>query len=365
MLLVWVFCELLALSECFVIRQPSSGRRAWRDLSADPPTRRRKIFASVKAVDGPRRRVNANNVPVIDQENVMIAGRLSYFGASEVGAGDTLVVSYRPPPEAFPPQQQGQLYYMGGWNGWDGTQMHAPFMTPMLREGDGTLRCTVGVPNDALSVDFCITDGIRFDTNDDGQYYHIHVTHIQREADNGNIICLRQDVGGDGQITEVQTGVIEKKSGEEFEQELNTAYEQYMKQKELGGSSSSSEAGPTITLVLEQDEEGQEHDTPAVEGENAGDGKLRLSMYSSGGDVGGIGGFEREEQLDEDRRKQLVKAELQRTQQSFKMDTKLTQGREHKSSKLFAEGSLVGEALGIPRLVVTQPPPHTHTHKHA
>lgn len=99
------------------------------------------------------------------EQKVRVADHLWYEGPSELSIGDTIRINYK--PRGFEP-----LYFLGGF-GWDGNDK--PMTLPMIPSGDGLYRVSVNLPNFAKSLDFCFSDGVRYDTND-GNLYHIMVS---------------------------------------------------------------------------------------------------------------------------------------------------------------------------------------------
>eukprot|EP00871_Galdieria_phlegrea_P005606 jgi/Galph1/6046/GphlegSOOS_G4742.1 len=86
--------------------------------------------------------------------------------------GDTksLLVEYRPPKQFF---RQGQeLFYVGGYNNWDGSD--SPLTYPVKQKDSETYEISVPLFETVRSVEFSITDGVVYDTNN-GAFFHIPI----------------------------------------------------------------------------------------------------------------------------------------------------------------------------------------------
>lgn len=185
------------------------------------------------------------------EEKVRVADHLWYEGPSELSIGDTIRINYI--PKEFEP-----LYFLGGF-GWDGNDK--PMTLPMIPSGDGSYRVSVNLPNFAKSLDFCFSDGVRYDSND-GKLYHImvsmkrgnsyrqiiellviklipnleptvfpclmifllfgdgfQVTNIQMPEDDGTIISYRQEA--DGSLS--RTGIIKKQDPQELQKMVDAS----------------------------------------------------------------------------------------------------------------------------------------------
>ncbi|KAG5178188.1 hypothetical protein JKP88DRAFT_281291 [Tribonema minus] len=135
------------------------------------------------------------------------------YSAQELSVEDTIMVHYTPPREFF--REESGLFYCGGYNGWDGEE--TPVMVPLLRQRDGRYKASITIPNFAKTLDFTVTDGIRYDMGPDDAFYHIRVTHIREEDDAGNIRLYRQDE--DGTLT--YEGMIETFDPQELERMID------------------------------------------------------------------------------------------------------------------------------------------------
>ncbi|KAJ8900913.1 hypothetical protein NDN08_000212 [Rhodosorus marinus] len=110
------------------------------------------------------------------------SGSIKQIPDGDVAVGDTVTISYRPPAGFF--KEGHDLHFAGGYNGWDGDDV--PVMTPAQMDTDGAYRMVVTIPNFAQVVDFAISDGIRYDTND-GSFFHIPIRFQQRLGDDGEV----------------------------------------------------------------------------------------------------------------------------------------------------------------------------------
>jgi hypothetical protein len=66
-------------------------------------------------------------------------------------------------------------------------------------------------------LDFAVTDGVKYDCGPDGTFYHIRITNVREEDENGNIRLYRQNE--DGSLT--YTGMIEQFDSQELERMID------------------------------------------------------------------------------------------------------------------------------------------------
>ncbi|CAM9372180.1 unnamed protein product, partial [Discosporangium mesarthrocarpum] len=133
----------------------------------------------------------------------------------ELAVEETVEVIYTPPREMF--QEVDALLYCGGFNGWDGE--NDGITLPMLPLEDGRYSVNINIPNFARTLDFTVTDGVRYDTGPGGSFYHAIVTHVREADKEGNVITYHQ--AQDGTLT--KTGVIEVVDPQELERMIEQA----------------------------------------------------------------------------------------------------------------------------------------------
>ena len=111
----------------------------------------------------------------------------------DFSAYDVLTVFYTPPHSFFP--DEAPLNYCGGFNGFDGSDepLSIPFTKTSNEELGGQYKCSIVVPNFAWSIQFCVTDGVRYDTGPANSYFTIHITHIQVSGSNGAVKLMNHD----------------------------------------------------------------------------------------------------------------------------------------------------------------------------
>lgn len=143
-----------------------------------------------------------------------------------ISVEDALTIFYTPPDAYFSPSVSTTLSFVGGFNDYSGDEppLTLPFM-PCWDEEDvakGEYKCNLTVPNFARDIKFAVTDGVRYDSGPSGEMFSIHVTNVQVEGPNSEVLLMHHDP-----ITKEmrRVGVIEKIDPLELERELRSRME--------------------------------------------------------------------------------------------------------------------------------------------
>ncbi|GAB0491967.1 hypothetical protein MMPV_003225 [Pyropia vietnamensis] len=116
----------------------------------------------------------------------------------DVSVGDTLTLTYTPPPGLFTPDDV--VCYAGGFNGWSAETDTSPLLFPAQSLLDGRYRVAVVVPNFARVLDFAfvqdaVEGGVRYDDNG-GKLFHIGVVNQLRLTPDGEVQSYVANVDG-------------------------------------------------------------------------------------------------------------------------------------------------------------------------
>ncbi len=165
-----------------------------------------------------------------------------------VSAGDTLTVYYTPPDSYFSPSEH-TLTFVGGFNGYDGSEpaMQVP-VSPCFHQDDlqhGAYKLHITVPNFARSIEFVITDGVRYDNGPDG-WFRVHVENILVEGEGGEVKRMRHDpISKSLELVEVIPNVDPLELEKELRAHQETMYDVEVNEDDL----------PDTILVKEGSEE--------------------------------------------------------------------------------------------------------------
>lgn len=169
----------------------SPGRQLSRVPRAAPATapRRCSLVATAATPSPP-----ASTPPAVDSSGAITVaktpGTVSVSPADrDVSVGDTLTLTYTPPPGLFTPDDV--VCYAGGFNGWSSDTDTSPLLFPAQSLLDGRYRVAVVVPNFARILDFAfvqdaVSGGVRYDDNA-GELFHIKVVNQLRLTPDGEV----------------------------------------------------------------------------------------------------------------------------------------------------------------------------------
>jgi hypothetical protein len=110
-------------------------------------------------------------------QRTQTSGKIEY-SITESLRNKYLLIQYKPPKEYF--REGEDLFYTGGYNSWNGVD--SPLILPWRQKNTDCYEIYVPLPEGSRSVEFVVTDGVVYDTNN-GAFYHIPLQQLVTEQD--------------------------------------------------------------------------------------------------------------------------------------------------------------------------------------